>query len=263
MFDFKRHLNKNLSSKADRNLKTARVFITGDKHRKFWSLYRFCKKNHTSYSDTVIILGDSGINYYGDKRDTKLKKKLSRIPVTLFCIHGNKERRANDIDDYKTKTYLGGIVFYEEEFPNILFAKDAEIYDFCGYSTLVIGGAHSVDKRLCLERSRPYWFNEEPGHVIKQKVERKLKQNNYQIDVILSHTVPLKYEPKEMLVSSSDTPETNEVKKTWLDIDKSTEVWLDYIEEITLYYRWYAGHYHTNKCVDRLTILYDNFEELV
>ena len=37
------------------------------------------------------------------------------------------------------------MVYVEEEYPNILFAKDGEVYDFCGKSVMTIGGAYSVD----------------------------------------------------------------------------------------------------------------------
>ena len=38
------------------------------------------------------------------------------------------------------------MVYYEEEFPSILFAKDGEVYDFNEKSVIVIGRAYSVDK---------------------------------------------------------------------------------------------------------------------
>ena len=41
------------------------------------------------------------------------------------------------------KNWHDGVVYYEPEFPNILFAKDGEIYDFDGKKALVIGGAYS------------------------------------------------------------------------------------------------------------------------
>lgn len=48
----------------------------------------------------------------------------------------------NDLKKYKTKEFHNGIVYYEEEYPNILFAKDG----VNNKSVLVIGGAYSINK---------------------------------------------------------------------------------------------------------------------
>lgn len=37
-------------------------------------------------------------------------------------------------------------MLYEEEFPNILFPVDGEIFMLAGMKYLMIGGAYSVDK---------------------------------------------------------------------------------------------------------------------
>jgi len=45
-------------------------------------------------------------------------------------------------------------------------------------------------------------------------------------------------------------------------VDKSTEIWLDAIENRLDYEQWFCGHYHTNKSIDRLRFLYNEFYEL-
>lgn len=42
-------------------------------------------------------------------------------------------------------------------------------------------------------------------------------------------------------------------------VDKSTEEWLDRIEEKLDYRKWYCGHYHTEKIVKRLELMFQNF----
>ena len=79
MFSF---IRKNKRNKTP----AARIYITGDKHRDFRALIRFCKKNRTTPADTIIILGDACFNYFGDARDDQLKQKLTNTKVTLFCI---------------------------------------------------------------------------------------------------------------------------------------------------------------------------------
>lgn len=83
-------------------------------------------------------------------------------------------------------------------------------------------------------------------------VERALDRVGWRIDVVLSHTVPLKYEPTEEYLSSIDQS----------TVDKTTEEWLDTIEDRLDYERWYCGHYHCSKKIDRIMIMFEDFEEL-
>jgi len=53
-----------------------------------------------------------------------------------------------------------------------------------------------------------------------------------------------------------------EVFLSWIDqsrVDKSTEEWLDGIEDRLEYNKWYCGHYHTEKKIDKLEIMFENF----
>lgn len=85
-----------------------------------------------------------------------------------------------------------------------------------------------------------------------ERVERKLDELGWKVDVVLSHTTPLKYEPVEVFLEGIDQSE----------VDKSTEEWLDGIEDRLDYGKWYCGHYHTEKKIDRMEIMFENFEEL-
>lgn len=89
--------------------------------------------------DRLIVLGDAGINYYLDKKDIELKKYLSKF-IKLFCTQGNHEERPENIKSYKGVDMFGGKVFIEEKFPNLIFAKNGELYNLENKRVLVIGG---------------------------------------------------------------------------------------------------------------------------
>lgn len=199
----------------------------------------------------MIILGDAGINFYGGWRDQHKKEFISALPITLFCIHGNHEQRPATLPSYTEQEWHGGIVFVEKQFPSILFAKDGEVYDLNGLQAIAIGGAYSIDWMLRIP-GRSWWPDEQPSPEIKACVESKLDLLGWRVDVVLSHTVPLKYEPTEVFLPGIDQRK----------VDKSTEQWLDSIEDRLQYGKWYAGHYHTGKIVDRLQIMFDNYEAL-
>ena len=226
------------------------IYITGDTHGNFARVEDFCRQMRTTEEDILIILGDAGINFYGYVRDHIRKEKLRDLPITLFCIHGNHECRPGTIASYKEVSWHGGTVYVEDEFPNLIFAKDGEIYDLNGRKTIVIGGAYSVDKFYRIAHGLEWWPDEQPSAEIKAEVEHKLEEAGWTVDVVLSHTVPLKYEPTEIFISG-----INQAK-----VDKSTEEWLDRIEDQLNYDKWYAGHYHISKCADRLRIMFEDFD---
>lgn len=227
------------------------IYITGDKHGDFREIFYFCYENKTTLDDIMIILGDAGINYYGNEKDYILKNSLLQYPITFFCIHGNHEERPENIKTYKTKRFHDGIVYYEEDYPNILFAKDGEVYNFNNHKVLVIGGAYSVDKYFRLESGYNWYESEQPNEETKEFVISKLKSMDNKVDIILSHTCPYKYLPREMFLEGIDQS----------TVDNSTEYFLDEIEQITDYKNWYCGHYHTDKTVDKIIFMFHNIEK--
>ena len=224
------------------------IYYTGDIHGSKFEVVRMAKRYNLTRDDIIVILGDAGLNYCGDERDNELKEIFARLKPIIFCIHGNHEMRPHTIPSYKTKEWNGGTVWYEEAYPNILFAKDGDIYEVEGIKHLVIGGAYSVDKFYRITRGYGWWADEQPSKEIKEYVERQTKEKKF--DIILSHTCPYKYEPREMFISGIDQS----------TVDTSTEMWLDKIEESVDYKAWYCGHWHINKRIDKMHFLYHGVE---
>ena len=103
------------------------VYFTGDTHGSAFEVVRFCKRFKLTADDTIVILGDVGANFCLDERDTVMKSALQRLKPTILCIHGNHEIRPANIPSYITKDWNGGTVWFEETFPNILFARDGDL----------------------------------------------------------------------------------------------------------------------------------------
>ena len=186
------------------------IYITGDTHGEFGRIEAFCRRFGTCKEDVMIILGDAGINYSGGIRDMRKKEFLESLPITVFAIHGNHEQRPQAI---------------------------------------VMGGAYSIDKMVRLMYGYGWWPDEQPSEEVKRYVESRLDGLGWKVDVVLSHTTPLKYEPVEVFMAGVDQSR----------VDKSTEEWLDGIEDRLDYGKWYCGHYHTEKKVDRVEIMFENF----
>ena len=216
------------------------IYITGDTHRDFSRFYKLKKDSN----NMLIVLGDVGINYCLNEEDKNCKEYLKKLKLKLFCVRGNHEERPENISTYKEVEMFGGKVFIEEEYPNLIFAKDGETYNIDGKKILVIGGAYSVDKQYRLLHGYK-WFKDE--QLTKEEMDTILeKVKGKHFDIVLSHACPYKYEPREVFMQGLDQSK----------VDKSMENFLDEIEENISYDKWYCGHYHTEKQVDKLEFMF-------
>ena len=226
------------------------TYFYGDIHGNPKELCETCERIKVGHGDVLILLGDVGANYYGNKRDKLVKEMLDYIPPTILCIHGNHEQRPANIEGYELIDWNGGKVWVQPEYPSILFARDGDIYTIGKYRYFVIGGAYSVDKFYRLERGYGWWEDEQPSAEIKAYVDKQLEEKEF--DIILSHTCPFKYEPIEAFLPMIDQD----------SVDDSTERWLDDIEDRVDYTAWFCGHWHIDKRIDRVHFLYKKLESV-
>ena len=228
------------------------VYLTGDTHREFHRIKQFCEEYDTTVEDILIILGDAGINYYCDHRDNNLKNELADLPITLFCIHGNHEERPYLTGNYEEKEWHGAIAYIEEAYPNLIFAKDGEIYDFNGKKAIVIGGAYSIDKYYRLSHGEAWFESEQADEETMRYVEAQLDACDWQVDYVLTHTVPIECEPVWAFIPGIDQS----------GVDKTMEKWLQQIMDNLDFEKWYAGHYHVESEEDGVRIMFEDYEEL-
>jgi 3-oxoacid CoA-transferase subunit A len=179
-----------------------------------------------------------------------IETRTAELPINFFCVHGNHKRRPETLG-HKETTRHGGTVYGKPEFPSILFAKNGEISAFGGKKCIAIGGAYGVDKPVCLAEGWGWWSDEQPSQEIRERVEVRLNMEGWCVNIVLSHTVPLKYEMYEKFIDVVDQA----------GVDKTTEQWLDTIGDRLDYKRWYCGHYHTDKVIDKIQFLYNDFIE--
>ena len=229
------------------------VYITGDIHGEVYRVSEMIEKYEITPNDIIVILGDVGMNYYGNKHgDRRNKKRLNNFDIPILCIHGNHEMRPETLITYREEPWMGGTVYFEEEFPNLFFAKDGEVYDLEGTKAIAIGGAYSVDKWYRLQRNIHWFPDEQPSVEIKTRVEKKLDDLGWQIDAVLTHTCPYGYIPREAFMSCVDQS----------TVDNSTELWLDTLEKKLNYKAWYCGHWHIEKRIDKMHFLFESIETL-
>ena len=222
------------------------VYITGDTHGNFNRIKNFCARNNTTKNDILIILGDAGINYDLDGKDEYLKYQLNKLPITLFCIHGNHEERPENIPSYIEIELFGGKVYAEAKYPNLIFAQDGQIYNINGSKCLVIGGAYSVDKYYRMACGSKWFESEQIPDDKKREIENYLDQYGWNVDYVLTHTCPYNVRPTHLFLAGVDQN----------TVDSSMEVWLQRIADKLEFKHWYFGHFHSDSDFEKYSMLY-------
>ena len=229
------------------------IYFHGDIHGHTDRLAFKLRRYQVGPGDTVVLLGDVGLNFHGPEDGDRVRKEiLESTGIDYLCIHGNHEMRPSGLPFYHEEVWSGGTVYVEDDFPHLRFAKDGEVFDLHGRKAIVIGGAYSVDKYFRLREGAPWFSDEQPSSEIKTVVEQRLASLGWKVDLVLSHTCPTKYIPTETFLAYVDQS----------TVDRSTEDWLDRIEDRLNYGLWYCGHWHIDKTIDKLQFLYHSLDAL-
>lgn len=209
-------------------------FLTGDTHGQVTPIVNFA---HEHPGDAIIILGDAGWNYYGDSSDRARKTQLAHLPIEIYCVRGNHERRPEDVPgmgliyDGHTQNYC----YWEEEYPNIKYFQDGEIYTINDKNCLILGGGYSVDKWYRLERGYEWFENEQLSCDEMNYIYDTYKGRHF--DCILSHTCPLGWQPTDLFLPGLDQS----------TVDSTMEVWMDEFRRAISFNAWCWGHYHDDR----------------
>ena len=211
--------------------------VTGDCHG---DMSRFANYEYPRDGTTgIIILGDAGVNYYMNGRDTSAKKKLQNSGYQFYLVRGNHEARPTDCEgiEWIYDESVGGTVGLDIAFPAIHYFIDGDIYTIDNHSCLVLGGAYSVDKYYRLNRGYPYqWFsNELLDEDERNEIFKRIEGREF--DFVLSHTCPRAWEPTDLFLSSINQS----------TVDKSMEEWLDEVKIAIKYRVWLFGHFHADR----------------
>ena len=230
-----------------------RIWLIGDLHGNFAPIERFWKRNKKIYNfspetDIMICLGDFCGNYFLSSKDSVFKERLRKYNLTFFVIRGNHEERPsicmkNNPDKWTMDSMFKNFVYVEKDFDFIKYALDVPaIYNIQGYKTLIVPGAYSVDKNYRLAKGWNWFENEQLTREEKDECLKMLKnKKNKDLDLILSHTCPQFWQPKDLFLSQIDQS----------SVDSSMERFLDLVERKVTFKAWLWGHYHVYRELPR------------
>lgn len=217
-------------------IKFDKVFFTSDWHGKVPDEFKPYFRSLGEEKVAVIIGGDLGANFFLNKRDDEFKTKLCNYAPNLFfyCLRGNHDVRPEDVPGMELiwDDYTDAFVYYEKEYPNIIYFKDGVKYNFNGTTILAIGGGYSVDKWFRLQNHWTWIENEQLTSYEMYNIHEAWK--GIGVDIVLTHVAPYKLQPFDLFM-----PEIDQSM-----VDKSMETWLDVMSEDVKYRYWLFGHYH-------------------
>lgn len=239
-----------------------RVFVCGDVHGDFGWLADWCHDNRTTDDDALILLGDSGILYYGAEnwREKHIKDTIAACPITLLVVRGNHDRRPEHgkmtFDIREDDPIVPGGFRYDSAYPNILYIADGSCLDINGRSCLFIGGAYSVDKDYRITMGWHWFEDEELNEGERCDILDKLNGSgqHYYFDFVFTHTCPTPIIPTDLFLSSIDQSQVSRIMEDFL---------LD-VQNVIDFDKWYFGHYHSDRHIDnKFTMLYHQIEQIM
>lgn len=224
------------------------VFVTGDLHSTHdigkLSTKKFPQQKELSKDDYLIVCGDFGLVWDGEKEDRYWQKWLAQRNFTTLWVDGNHEN-FELLAKYPKIEMFGGMV--QEIQPSVYHLLRGQVYMIGRKKIFTMGGASSHDK-WCRVEHLSWWREELPSTAEMERGLDALKANDWKVDYVISHCGP---ESVQRLISRE------------YENDALTR-YFDVLKEKLEYERWYCGHYHINRNFesDRLTVLYNEIRPL-
>ncbi|HOP11980.1 MAG TPA: hypothetical protein PK629_10860 [Oscillospiraceae bacterium] len=202
------------------------IFATGDMHGDYKKLKTSCK--HLKKGDTLLIAGDFGFVWKGDKAEEKLLKKIGKSKFDICFVDGANENH-DLLMQYPMNEYQGGEAAVISG--NLRWLKRGSVFEIEGKKIFAFGGAKSDDiesKQKCGN-----WFAAElPGEDEFAYGRENLEKTGWQVDYILTH------QPSAAMLASMEAG--------YVDCD-NLQIYLDEIGKKTKYTLWVFGRLHRDR----------------
>lgn len=235
--------------------KKSRVFITGDIHCPIdidkLNSKCFDEGNNLTKNDILIICGDAGFVWNGGNRDKKWIEWISRRPWTTVYVDGNHENH-NLLKTYPVIHFFGAKAHKISD--SLFHIKRGEIMTINDETYFCFGGAFSHDIEYRIENIS-WWQDELPVQEEIDNAIANLKKYHNQINYIITHDVPSSI---NMHLGYNIPIMDYYTHGKYIHLCN----FLQNILESVNFDAWFAGHYHINKLIGGVQILYQDIIEI-
>lgn len=228
-----------------------RFIIKGDIHGDIDQIIYFIERFNLGDGDNIIILGDFGLFWRKDQKDTEINIKFYEENcngVHLYWLDGNHENfdiiNSWNCNRYNIYNNSAHIHYCPRGFKTLI-----ELQDGSFKKVLFMGGADSIDKYRRTEHLT--WWRDE------KITDKDIQGISGHYDYVFTHCCPLSVFKNNMvyLCTLSNLNQDNVVHDSEEKLEKL-------INNIT-YNKLFFGHYHVDKKLDDKHIcLFEDFIEL-
>lgn len=209
------------------------VYITGDTHGDI-SRFSAPELKKLAKGDTLIICGDFGFIWSGEKKEQKILKKLSHKKYNICFIDGTHEN-FKLLNGYEVSEWNGGKVHKIEK--NIYHLMRGQIFEIDGVSVFAMGGGESPDIDIRFDTEN--WSRDEiPRRDELIEGADNLQKRDCKVDVIVTHEPPSKLKSFLKMKDSG-----REVRIT------AVNAYLEELNNSCEFTKWFFGSLHTDKYV--------------
>lgn len=235
----------------------SRIFITGDTHGSYdmtkLSRRHFQEGKTLTKNDYVIICGDFGCVWGGEleKSDKWWQNWLDEQPWTTLWIDGNHENH-DLLQTYPIEQWYGGRIHKINN--SIYHLMRGEVFTINDKTIFTFGGGYSTD-RAYRKEGVSWWKGELPTHEEVNYALQSLEKYNNHVDIILTHDAPR--DIKEYL-GFYNLCDMSVYGEEYEDIHST----LYFFKKNIVFQDWYLGHYHIDKDIGNMHILYNEIIEI-
>ncbi len=226
----------------------AMIFLAGDIEGMTF-IHRltdyFHNRDDVTEDDYLILLGDVQVFVRGSGEARHTIQTLEELPLTVLFIDGNHEN-FDILDSIEVEEWNGGKVHYVSS--KLIHLMRGQVFDIEDKKFFTLGGASSINKNQ-LERGITWWEEEIPTEDEIAEGWENLKQNDYAVDYVLTHTAP--YEVVAALGYGADSDDD-----AWLTRE------LQRIADQIEFDEWFFGHWHMDESIENFHCLFDEVIDL-
>lgn len=211
------------------------IYVTGDTHANIdiskLNMDKFPQQKGLTKNDYLIICGDFGLVWDGSRREMWWQDWLSDKNFTTLWVDGNHEN-FDILYEFPLMDKFGGKV--REIAPDIYHLDRGQVLTIDGKKIFVMGGARSTDKECRIEHIS-WWKQEMPSQEEMEHAISSLDKAGWSVDYVITHCAPRSVQ-KLIADWYENDPMVSFLERVYADLN---------------FKKWYFGHYHIDKQLNK------------